>query len=78
MDRESVKRKIQELIEESKGIVVGEEELLLEEEIIDSVSILYIISEVEECYNIRIELEYVTEEHFKNVKSIADYVLSEM
>ena len=61
MDRESVKRKIQELIEESTGIVVGEEELLLEEEIIDSVSILYIISEVEECYNIRIELEYVTE-----------------
>lgn len=78
MDKKEIKEKIEDLVEEATGICVGEEDLLLEDEIIDSVSILYIITELEECYSIRIELEQVTEEHFRSVNNITDYILSKM
>ena len=78
MKEKDVKNKIKDLIEEATGMCVEDEDLILEDEIVDSVSILYMITEIEECYNIRIELEQVTEEHFKNVNSIAEYILSKM
>lgn len=66
---------IMEKLKEASGIEdITEESLLFEEEILDSLSILYFISETEEQYGIQIPLEDVIEENFCDVKHIAAYL----
>ncbi len=66
---------IMEKLKEASGIEdITEDSLLFEEEILDSLSILYFISETEEQYGIQIPLEDVVEGNFCSVKHIAAYL----
>ncbi len=49
--------------------------LLFEEDILDSLSILYLIEELEAEYNIEVPLEEVTENNFSTVNNISNYVM---
>ena len=42
----------------------------------DSVSILYLITELESAYEIQIPLEDIVEENFRNLECIEKYVVS--
>ena len=59
-----------------KEIEIDESTLLLEEEVLDSVSMLYLVTELENEYKIQIPLDAVTEDNFKNIDSIVKYVFS--
>lgn len=48
--------------------------LLLEEELLDSMSILFLVSEIEDKYEIQIPMEDVIEDNFKDIESIVMYV----
>ena len=48
--------------------------MLLDEGIIDSVSILYLISEIEDRYEIHVSLEDVNEKNFASIDAISTYV----
>lgn len=68
-----------EKLEEASGIEdIKEDSALFEEEILDSISILYLIAEIETEYGIQIPLEDVVEEHFSSVNSIAEYLQTRM
>ena len=74
-----IKQFIIEKLEEASGIdEVKEDSLLFEEEILDSLSILYLVGEVEEQYGIQIPLEDVIEENFCTVNHIALYLKKRM
>ncbi|MBQ8799828.1 MAG: acyl carrier protein [Lachnospiraceae bacterium] len=74
-----IKQFIIEKLEEASGIDgVKEESLLFEEEILDSLSILYLVGEVEEQYGIQIPLEDVIEDNFCTVNHIALYLKNRM
>lgn len=53
---------------------VKEDTMLLDEGIIDSVSILYLISEIEDRYEIHVSLEDVNEKNFASIDAISTYV----
>lgn len=53
---------------------VKEDTMLLDEGIIDSVSILYLISELEDRYEIHVSLEDVNEKNFASIDAISTYV----
>lgn len=48
---------------------------LVEEEILDSITILYLIDELEQEYDIKIDLKEVTESNFATVEAISNFVL---
>lgn len=74
-----IKQFIIEKLEEASGIdEVKEDSLLFEEEILDSLSILYLVGEVEEQYGIQIPLEDVIEDNFCTVNHIALYLKKRM
>lgn len=54
--------------------IVDNELLLLEEELLDSMSILFLVSEIEDKYSIQVPMEDVVEDNFKNIGSITKYV----
>lgn len=49
---------------------------LLEEEILDSVSILILVTEIEEKYQIEIPMEEVNPNNFASVRSIIELLIS--
>lgn len=49
---------------------------LFEEDILDSVTILFLITELENNYSIQVPLEDLVEDNFKNIDSIEHYILS--
>ena len=55
---------------------IGYDTLLMKEGILDSMSILYLIYELEEKFKISIPLEDVIEENFKTIDAIADFILT--
>lgn len=76
---DELKNFIIEKLEEASGIDgVNEDCLLFEEEILDSLSILYLVGEVEGQYGIQIPLEDVIEENFCTVNHIALYLKNRM
>ena len=64
------------LMEINEEYEINEATQLLEEEILDSVSILYLITELESAYEIQIPLEDIVEENFRNLECIEAYVVS--
>lgn len=64
------------LMEINEEYEINEATQLLEEEILDSVSILYLITELESAYEIQIPLEDIVEENFRNLECIEKYVVS--
>ena len=77
MGVKEIEKKIMDIIKEiNEEIEIDESTLLLEEEVLDSVSMLYLVTELENEYKIQIPLDAVTEDNFKNIDSIVKYVLS--
>lgn len=64
------------LMEINEDYEIDEATELLEEEILDSVSILYLITELESAYEIQIPLEDVVEKNFRNLNCIEKYIAS--
>lgn len=50
--------------------------LLFEDEILDSISILYLVSELEDKYSVQIPIEDIIEENFKSINHIVSYMTS--
>ena len=77
MGVKEIEKKIMDIIKEiNEEIEIDESTLLLEEEVLDSVSMLYLVTELENEYKIQIPLVAVTEDNFKNIDSIVKYVFS--
>ncbi len=73
---DSVKKFVMETIcEVAVDSDIDMDTLLFEEDILDSLSILYLIEELEEEYNIEVPLEEVTENNFSTVNDISNYVM---
>lgn len=67
------------VLEEVTGEAIEDNSLLLlEEEMLDSMSILFLVSEIEDKYSIQVPMEEVVENHFKNIESIVKYVDSKI
>lgn len=72
---ENLKEFIIEKLEEASGLEgITEANALFEEEILDSMSILYLVSEIETEYGILIPLEEVIEDNFSSVNNIVLYL----
>lgn len=74
---EEIEKKIIELIEEIQPYEEFDKETnLLEGGILDSVALFLLVQEIEEEYDIDIDMEEVNVENFANVRNIVDLVLS--
>lgn len=72
---DELKKYVIEKLEEASGIEnITEDSALFEEEILNSLSILYLVGELETEYGIQIPLEDVVEENFSNVNCIVAYL----
>lgn len=77
--KKEIEQFVKNVLEESSGENIDDNSmLLLEEEILDSVSILYLVSELEDKYEIQIPLDDVVENNFKNIESIVEYTMSKI
>lgn len=74
---EEVKKIIIEKIAELQPYVDFDEDTpLLQEDILDSLSVLVLVQDLEEEYNITIGAEEITENNFETVSRIADLICS--
>lgn len=74
-----IKKQIYEILNEiAEDIDITDETLLLDEGILDSVSILYLVSELEDKNGIHIPVEEISEEHLKTVSDIEKFVKSKL
>lgn len=77
--KKEVEQFVKNVLEEASGENIDDNSmLLLEEEILDSVNILYLVSELEDKYEIQIPLDDVVENNFKNIESIVEYTMSKI
>ena len=77
--KKEIEQFVKNVLEEVSGENIDDNSmLLLEEEILDSVSILYLVSELEDKYEIQIPLDDVVENNFKNIESIVEYTISKV
>ncbi len=72
---------IENIVREALTEFFPDEELELDSElidsgIIDSIFILYLVSQLEENFNIEIPMEYVIAENFKSISSIIAFIES--
>lgn len=75
MNKDIVKNIILASFEELGNEEPIEDEMdLLDAGIMDSLTIMFLISELEENLNVHIPMHEVTEESFKSVRSIIDYI----
>lgn len=72
---EFIIKTIKETVED---VGIDSETSLLDEGILDSISILYLIEELEKKYGIKIEMEVVNEDNFSTVSNIASLVTDMM
>lgn len=75
---EEIKEYLKELIEEATGESVDDDTMLFEEEILDSMSILYLIGEIESQYDIELPPDEVVESNYGSVEAMAQYIESKM
>lgn len=69
---EEIEKIVRDIIAEIQPYVEFDEETNLREEgVLDSMSLLVLIQELEGCFSIEIQVDEVTEDNFKNVKKIA-------
>ena len=77
--KKEIEEFVKNVLEEVRGEAIDDSSvLLLEEEILDSINILYLVSELEDNYGIQIPLDDVVENNFKNIESIAEYVMAQI
>ncbi len=75
MENKAVKDFVKLKLAEVKiGYEIDDGTLLIEDEILDSLSILYLIAELEKAYGITIPLEDVVEKNFGTPQIIESYV----
>lgn len=76
---EEIARKIRDIIIELQPYVEFEHNTnLLEEDVLDSVSILVLIQEMEELFGIMVDPEEITENNFKTLDNIVELVVRKM
>lgn len=75
---DEIKEYLKELIEEATGESVDDDTMLFEEEILDSMSILYLIGEIEAQYDIELPPDEVVESNYGSVEAMAQYIESKM
>lgn len=76
---EEQKKKIMDMIAELQPYVeFTETTSLLQEDVLDSVSVLVLVQDMEEQFGISIEVEEITENNFKNVESIVALIAEKM
>lgn len=78
MDLNEIKSFIKDVIEESTGSSVEDDTLLFDEEILDSMSILYLIGEMESKYDVELPPDEVIQANYETVERIAQYVSEKM
>lgn len=72
---EELVKKITEMVEDIQPYMEFDESTnLLEEDILDSMSVLLLVQELEDEFNISIEMEEVTGENFTNILSVAKLI----
>lgn len=72
---EKIELFVKGVLEEITGENINDNNLLLlEEELLDSMSILYLVSEIENEFGLQIPVDEVVEENFKDVESIVKYI----
>ena len=78
MDLNEIKSFIKDVIEESTGSSVEYDTMLFDEEILDSMSILYLIGELESKFDVELPPDEVVQTNYETVDKIAEYVDSKM
>lgn len=78
MDLNEIKSFIKDVIEESTGSLVEYDTMLFDEEILDSMSILYLIGELESKFDVELPPDEVVQTNYETVDKIAEYVASKM
>jgi len=78
MDLNEIKAFIKDVIEESTGSSVDDDTMLFDEEILDSMSILYLIGELESKYDVELPPDEVIQSNYETVDRIAEYVSEKM
>ena len=79
MNKDTVKNIILASFEELGNEEIIDEDMdLLDAGIMDSLTIMFLISELEENLNLHIPMHEVTEESFKSVRSIIKYIFDKM
>lgn len=79
MNKDTVKNIILASFEELGNEEIIDEDMdLLDAGIMDSLTIMFLISELEENLNLQIPMHEVTEESFKSVRSIIKYIFDKM
>ncbi|MGN0252695.1 MAG: acyl carrier protein [Lachnospiraceae bacterium] len=78
MDLNEIKSFIKDVIEESTGSSVEYDTMLFDEEILDSMSILYLIGELESKFDVELPPDEVVQTNYETVDKIAEYVASKM
>lgn len=72
---EELVKKITEMVEDIQPYMEFDESTnLLEEDILDSMSVLLLVQELEDEFSISIEMEEVTGENFTNILSVAKLI----
>lgn len=75
---EEIKEYLKELIAEATGEDVEDDTMLFEEEILDSMSILYLIGEMESHFDVELPPDEVVESNYGSVNAMADYIESKL
>lgn len=78
MDLNEIKSFIKDVIEESTGSSVEYDTMLFDEEILDSMSILYLIGELESKFDVELPPDEVVQTNYETIDKIAEYVASKM
>lgn len=69
-----MKEKIIEIIEDITGEVVEEDTDLIEEGILDSFDIVSLLLELEEAFDVKIDVAEILPENFKSVNTIENLI----
>ncbi|MDO4966617.1 MAG: phosphopantetheine-binding protein [Lachnospiraceae bacterium] len=75
---DEIKTYLKELIEDATGSCVDDDTMLFEEEILDSMSILYLIGEMESHFDIDLPPDEVVESNYGTVNAMAEYIESKL
>lgn len=78
MDLNEIKTYIKDVIEESTGASVEDDTMLFDEEILDSMSILFLIGSIESQFDVELPPDEVVQSNYESVERIANYVLQKM
>lgn len=62
------------LLQDGAGEDVDDDEELLGTGLLDSVGVLGLVTQLEESFNLQIDMEHLTEDNFRSIRAIAELV----